>query len=295
MKSDGVWSWRRLGVVVCVVVAAAGQAKAVATYGELKVTTTWEVPSTDQRHYGSAPFTTLSDTMQIGGVYGQSSDASYHFDLAAGTMGNYVHVHNAPVIGVAAHANGTAYSQISFTEWLDITIPAGTYAGDVNVVLNGSLEGSVSMTGTWSYPTKYPANQNQSVSIGNTALGRAQAYPYPYGPGWLAATELPYVLNDNFSLVLTMLPGGSTLTEPLTQTITVAANLSTTVQNYGNEYQSITGQFGNTLRLTSFIVPDGVTWTSESGVFLASVPEPATMGVLVIGIVVGLHRRNRRG
>jgi hypothetical protein len=50
--------------------------------------------------------------------------------------------------------------------------------------------------------------------------------------------------------------------------------------------------FGNTAQL-QLILPDGVTFSSASGEFLQSVPEPASLSLVAVGIAALLLRRRR--
>jgi hypothetical protein len=56
--------------------------------------------------------------------------------------------------------------------------------------------------------------------------------------------------------------------------------------------------FGNTMRIYALDVPDGVTWTSSSGVFLSDIqpiPEPSEALLMSLGLllVTVITRRQR--
>jgi len=96
----------------------------------------------------------------------------------------------------------------------------------------------------------------------------------------------------------------SFLVTPSTPTFTLFANLSTVAQpcsvafpcrsNLAGDVVTTQVNFGNTAYL-SLSLPEGVSWTSESGAFLTAVPEPGTAMLSAIGLFgLGAGRRTGR-
>ena len=93
------------------------------------------------------------------------------------------------------------------------------------------------------------------------------------------------LVDETFELSAALITPGSTLTETLEVPVAIYASLYTEAQVRVNEVSSAQTDFGGTFGFTQVEVPQGVSWTSESGVFLA-IPEPSTLVLLSMGAVV---------
>lgn len=63
----------------------------------------------------------------------------------------------------------------------------------------------------------------------------------------------------------------------------------------GDIETSFVADFYNTGGFTSIATPDGVTWSSDSGIFLGAVPVPAAVWLFGSGLIglVGVARRKK--
>lgn len=239
---------------------------------------------------GNTPITTTTQVMLDGtsstsGAFSQSGTGTYaavqyYADLATGKLGAY------------AYASGTddytatgRVKNIQFTDYLTFVVPSGTYTNDVTVTLSGMVSGSL----------------ESSLYAG------AQAKYYVQFNDWddrlieiSVFTGGEITVNDFFSIPQTLVSAGTTLTSPLEKRIHLTGRLNhvwtwtigETTGRPGPYSADAEVDFFNTLSFTNLSVPEGVTWTSDSGVFLtaASVPEPATLlflGLSLLGVAVG--------
>lgn len=216
---------------------------------------------------------------------GNSATIQYYADLATGAIGAYSYAQSDRL-----YACGNV-EKIGFSDRITFLVPAGTYTNDVTISLRGAITGTLSAT-----------------ALSATAIANAQAGYYISFAGNLFMTSPPYyaettqVIYDPFDLTKTLVLGGTTLTEDKYYSYDLTASLnrasaSTPTQYYSPYYYAEAEvDFSNTLQFTDVVVPEGVTWTSESGVFLtqsASVPEPTTMLLVAFGLlgIAGLRRK----
>lgn len=219
------------------------------------------------------------------GSYGNRSVAAYHGSLAAGIVGTYSHSHRPGLSLVSAHT--LAGARVEIFDELTFTLPAGEYPEDVFAVLQGDYDGYLGASGN------YGTSVSQTLEV---YLGFERFYEYllDYGDqgndGFYA---------DTFTLSTRLLWGGQTLATPLVTTRQVSAfsrSFTSTPGYIDDSAETSDSNFASSLRILSVDVPPGVTWTSDSGVFL-SAPEPGQVSMLLVGVggLMGLGRmRSRR-
>ncbi len=225
---------------------------------------------------------TSGSITQIG--TGNSATIQYYADLATGAIRAYAHAQSNRL-----YACGNV-EKIGFSDTLTFLVPAGYYADDLTVTLSGAITGTLSAT----------------------EIANAQVGYYISFAGNLFMTSPPYYagtmdteINDPFALTRTLVSAGTSLTSDtyfsydLTASLNRASASTNTQYNAPYYYTEAEVDFYNTLQFTDMVVPDGVTWTSESEVFLrdssspTSVPESATAALLGFGIIglVGVRKR----
>ena len=100
-------------------------------------------------------------------------------------------------------------------------------------------------------------------------------------------------IDEDSVLSQTLLHAGQ-LANPMTRTVNIRANLNMNVVSSRNESSVASADFSNSVHFIEMMVPPNVTWTSDSGVFLADVPEPGSLVLLATGAVALLAHPWRR-
>ena len=206
------------------------------------------------------------------GSQGNRADAAYFGSVPAGIVGTLSHSHRPGLDRGEARAQ--ASSLVKIFDQLTFTLPAGEYPEDVYAVLHGDYDGFLGAVGN--YGTY--ATQTVIVRLG---LERFFVNLGDYGD---VANDGFYA--DEFTLATKLLNGGQVLTVPLETTRQVSAYLysSTFAPAYLDaSAESADSDFASTAQILSIDVPEGVTWTSASGVFL-SAPEPGRLSLLLAGV-----------
>jgi hypothetical protein len=205
----------------------------------------------------------------------------------------------------------------SIAELSDTITIGGGYSGVVGIrmdvsgsfllnVPNAQMGGTVPYPGMAAFLTTYTPS---SVDLGTASLFLNQLNSYPNGfvirlsnpstsAGGSYTTNVDPITTNfpdpaDIHLVLTT----TFLVTPSSPTFNVAARISTdTAFNHANDlgdqllYSAV--DFGNSAHL-SLMIPDGVPWTSASGVFLQSVPEPGSGAFMALGILCLLSTARR--
>jgi len=225
-----------------------------------------EIPGTEGR-------TDVSLATDYAFACGNNAAARASADLASGSLRTYAwaqYTDPSPYW----HTNGQARSQLR--EGLLFELAPGHYEDGAVVTVLGYLSGSLAAVG--SYP-----GTHATVSCQASFFGRDFEY---------SASEGPFV-GESIQLSAPLITPGSTLTDPLEIPADVYASLVTEAQVKPTEVSSARCDFGGTFRFTEVQVPEGVRWTSESGLFL-TIPEPSTWVLLGTAAVVLFACRWRR-
>ncbi len=234
------------------------------------------------RRSGQVIATSLGDTQRILGPKGENAETLYYGNLATGTV---------KVLAQAANAfdhNDEIWGETSSETWVQMhdtiyfNIPAGTYADGVAAVARGHIEGSMS-------DSKY----GQSRFSFSARLGGDEYVLRSGGDNTEAHGE---IFNENFTLTDMLVQPGTTLNADRTVRHGFTLSLGNPASLVASTFANKTGQeeftfalvdFLNTGRILNLNVPDGVTWTSASGVFLSEVPLPPSL-LLFFGSIIGL-------
>ncbi len=238
------------------------------------------------RKSGQVIATSLGDTQRILGPKGENAETLYYGNLATGTV---------KAIAQAANAfdhNDNIWGETSSETWvvmhdtLYFHIPAGTYANGVAAVVSGHVNGTMA-------DTKYGQSRfGFSAHLGEEYVLQSR------GDHTEVHNE---IFNENFTLTDMFVQPGTTLNTdrtvrhgftmslglPATLVASTEGNPSPTLTNSQSTFTSALVDFENTGRILDLNVPDGVTWTSASGVFLSEVPLPPSL-LLFVGSIIGL-------
>lgn len=256
------------------IIAMPMQANAYFVSGNVTVNTyggdTIDRSTYDGSNYGGTA-TSLSDSASSQGDGGTSAESAYFVDLSIGHLGTYISGDN-PNAAEGVRASAGAEVSAGFQDALTFFIPAGSYASDLYVSLNGFVDGYLSAFGCDStLQNKRCANVYQTYlfSFGSDVFNTSiPEYAYP--------DTSPNIISENFTLTTRILTAGDYQTDQ-TVSLSVSARLDgkgTALWLYpsnADTSSSFVADFYNTGGFTSLATPDGVTWTSDSGVFLSAV------------------------
>jgi hypothetical protein len=224
------------------------------------------------------------------GSLSNGAAATYHGSLFNGIAGTLSHSHRPGLD--TWEGTASASSRVEIFDRLTFTIPAGEYPDDIYAVLHGDYDGYLGAAGN------YGTSVSQTIEV---YLGYERFYEYILDHGDEGNDGF---YSDEFTLSTKLLNGGQVLATPLETPRQVSAYLYTVANTPGyveDSAEIADSDFASTLRILSIEVPEGVTWTSSSGVFLAA-PEPgrgslllAGFGALIVLARVPRARRNRGG
>lgn len=234
--------------------------------------------------------------------------AGVRYDLAKGSVGAFAWAYNNRQFDYSVwdyrfFDNATAAAGVGVADDLYFTIPAGSYPDPLKVTISGLVQGEMVATGNYSVHATYKASlgapENRAVP---------KVWSVNQGSFFDGAHFVNNALNVNelFSLEATLLKPGTTLLESKTVGLRLGLLLGDggTISAYTpvlwdqRVQGSARSMFGNTMRIYALDVPDGVTWTSSSGVFLSDIqpiPEPSEALLMSLGLllVTVITRRQR--
>ncbi len=232
----------------------------------------------------------VSDTATYTGYDGSVGQAQYFANLATGLIGTYVSGYCPDPQGQGLGMSGSGTADASFNDTLHLTIPSGTYNSDLYVTLSGFVNGYLSASGS------RHGGESNVYEVGNFKLIGPGYFPSNVGEFSLDVNDThiysstsPKSISASFDFTVKILAAG-TLDSPKTVDLTVSAWLKGkgAAMTWRDGSASMLSDFYNTGGYTFLDVPAGVTWTSDSGVFI---PEPATLLLLGLGSMMLRKRR----
>jgi len=244
------------------------------------------LPISDEQILEGVSSTSGSIT-QPGGIEENYATIDYYANLATGAIGLYAYAESDRL-----YARGSV-GKIGFSDTLTFFVPEGYYADDLTVTLSGAITGTLSATATAhaqaGYYISFPGN------VFMTSDG-------PYNAETTSAVYDPFELTRTLVSAGTNLESDSYFSCDLTASLNRASAWTPNQWSAPYYYAEAEVDFSNTLQFTDIIVPDGITWTSESGVFLSEypgptpVPVPATMLLLGSGLagLAGFRRKFKK-
>jgi len=224
---------------------------------------------------------TLQDQIYTDGVYTKTGDfgnygtAWFRVDLMDKSVSATGHSHGLTFEPWPHSAVGTGRVEgADFYDRITFTAPEGTHPDGLYATLTGYVHGTLVST------------------VGAGAQCRCMAYfgPEIYDTGLLTTgvdEARTITVDDDFTLVIQIVPPGATLNHPTDYTHQVRLGFWNGIAwsvhyNTGSGYVSGDGDFDflNGLRISGLSASDGVTWTSESGAFGSeptAVPDAAVL------------------
>ena len=228
------------------------------------------------------------------GPTGNRGEGRYYADLATGSLGASAYAQNSTVPLYDYYGNFVGYdhpeasgeASVGMSDRLHFTIPKGTYTSDLTITLYGQATGAVTTT-------QY-----------GTALGSLYAYLYgAYGGGgtaqWPATPSEGTAMGNQtipvdmpFALSAVILPAGTYTTDmasyavvhlSIGQQASLQASAPASPGEQNPAISTASANFLNGLRVTALQVPEGVTWTSDSGVFLSKMSVLHNLTVTIDG------------
>jgi len=233
------------------------------------------IPVMDDQYLEGQGFTQGEYTKT--GAHGNFGYACFRGSLAAATVNAAAQSHGLQ-FDTYNFAVGTGrVENISVMDYLTFTVPAGEYPAGVSVGLEGHSAGTItSGVGAGAEAGLWVSLGGEVYQTGVLVVGVAE--------------EGTITVGDNFSLTLELVAPGSTLnqaTDYIRQVVILIHRGRTWSVKYnpGGGYVTgdgsidfMTGDRG--LSVDEVVVPAGVNWTSESGVFLTAVSDVRQAAVL---------------
>ena len=163
---------------------------------------------------------------------------------------------NIPTYPAIGDASAALYDILKFE------VEAGSYADDVVATAAGYVSGFFSSTGG--------GNAFADFSAGFGAGS-------PFNRHWESGA-----VNESFSFPYILVNAGAVLDQPIVVEVPIHASLRGYATSSNISISSAEADFF--ARFTSVVVPDGVSWSSASNVFL--IPEPSKVLLFGVGLAV---------
>jgi len=213
------------------------------------------------------------------GPAGNTAEAYYFANLATGSLGAYSYVTNAFDETAGSWRDARAQSGVGFKDTIYFAVPAGSYPEGLYVTVTGRIAGSISSTDT-------EIGESQGRSTWRVGFRRVTP-PNPEdsitGDSGFIEDGATYSISQPFALTLPLVYEGSTLEEPSTIETYVYAwigygtTTNTAAVTARTKKATTVTDFSSTIHLLGLEVPEAVTWTSASGVFLTQQIESCDM------------------
>lgn len=204
----------------------------------------------------------------IEGSRGNFGEASFMIDLAKGHLGTFVEASNGFAYKDDVFWAGMAEAYARFEDTLNFMIPTGIYRSGLSVTLRAKIEGRVHVDG--SLPT-LPVTAYQSYDIMLASPLHREDLSH------MATEKTPasgnYTIEKSVDLTVQLLENGTILEEPTNVTAYFAAKMAGITRTTRSVQQRALADFYSSLRVIALEVPEGITWTSASGVFLRDIPD----------------------
>jgi hypothetical protein len=270
-KGRSVSSWVKAEVLCLLLFSALGvlliPAQVQAYYIESDVRVMVNYEESNDAYSGAAVASSLSKTIM--GPDEGLAQAKASCDLATGSLRAYAYA-----------TTGTGYqlsharAYVKFSDILYFTVPAGFYPEAVSVEATGFMEGSISRHGFTSAMYEFEAR---------------------FGVGFISFSDN----NPNgdvfreFTFTHPLVAAGTNLTEPKEVSVGVKGYLYALSSAGSLQLGETEVDFYNSAGFSSLEVPSGVTWRSDSGVFLSQqIPLPGSLVLLGSGLLglAGIRR-----
>jgi hypothetical protein len=237
----------------------------------------WAMPTpSSERYIPATPTTSLQDDMVANGGAGNRGEGHYYGNMATGLLSASAYAYDGyyPLYDLSGnllgygddYAQGRAY--VGMHDTLHFTVPSGVYTTNLVVTLSGVITGTITTT--------------QHGQAGGSASAQLSGAGAPVVAGGEAREGETILVNRPFALSTTILYAGTYYTDYVTDVIvdlTIGGpgllQASATISNpnpFDITVSRASLDFSHTLQITAMDVPPGVTWYSDSGVFLSKLP-----------------------
>ena len=198
------------------------------------------------------------------GSYGNYGTAAFSVRFASATSSATAHAHGHDDDSDFYSGTGRV-ERAGFSDELFFTVPAGYYETGLQVGLTAYVRGTISSdVGAGAEARCYVSLGYDDFSTGQLTVGVDES-------GTI-------VVDEDIVLTIVLVMPGTTLNQTTVYDEYVTAGIArgrTWATSYNPGGGNVIGDgdidFANGVRITSIDVPPGVTWTSESGVFLSAV------------------------
>ncbi len=254
-----------LGVLIhqAVVCAAQGSRADPFAAGEVEVSLYWNVSQgmegDDDEVPPSAGETSVDLSLSLEGPDSNRADATVVASLEAGWIRGFASgiTPENPSGETGGIAVGRARGELE--DRLTFTVAPGTYAVDVIVSVSGTVSGNFSVAG---------GGSSSARAVFSASFGSEDS-------DFTWDDEDGSAFLEDFVLSRQLVSEGTTLVDPRVVGVPVSVSLYVSGQSSGGgTVSSGTADFSQSARFLQVEVPDGVTWESESTVFLL-LPEPS--------------------